>query len=222
MSASMAATAVRLRIGPPNCTRSSAYLDGGAVGGLGDALGLGGDRHAGAVHEAHDVGREAAPALADEQRRRLVELQLAGRRAVDAELVFEAADLHVLVALVEEHRQAAGVGRALLGAGQHERDLAAAVGDEALDARQAPDAVVAERGLELDVLQVAAGLGLGERHRARDLAAGEARQVGLLELVAGELVDRLGDVLQAEDVHERRIGARDHLDDHHRRPSPGS
>ena len=89
-------------------------LGRGPVRGLGDALSLGGDGDAGAVHEAHDVRRQAAPALADEQRRCVVELQLAGRRAVDAELVFEAADRHVLVAFVEEHRQAAGVGRAFL------------------------------------------------------------------------------------------------------------
>ena len=54
-------------------------LGGGPVGGLGDALRLGGDGYAGAVHEAHDVGGQAAPALADEQRRRVCELQLARR-----------------------------------------------------------------------------------------------------------------------------------------------
>ena len=117
-------------------------LRGCPIGRLGDAQSLAGDGHAGAVHQAHDVGRKAAPALADEQRRRVVELQLAGGRTVDAELVFEAADRHVLVAFVEEHRQAAGVGRALFAAGQHERHLAAAVGDEALDAVQVPVAVV--------------------------------------------------------------------------------
>ena len=190
-------------------------LGGGAAGRLGDALRLRGDGDAGAVHEAHHVGREAAPALADEQRRRVVELQLAGGRAVDAELVLEAADAHVLVALVEEHAEAAGVGGALLGARQHEADAPAAVGDEALHAVEAPGAVRLLGRLELHVLQVAAGLGLGERHGAGDLAAGEARQVGGLHLLVGELVDRLGDVLQAEDVHQRRVGAADHLDDHH-------
>jgi len=54
-------------------------LHGLAAGGFGDALSLRGDSQAGAVHKAHDVGREAAPALADEQRRGVVELQLAGR-----------------------------------------------------------------------------------------------------------------------------------------------
>ncbi len=182
---------------------------------LGDALRLRRDGETGAVHEAHDVGGEAAPALADEQRRRVVELQLARRRAVDAELVLEAADAHVLVALVEEHAEPAGVGRAFFRARQDEADLAAAVGDEALDAVEEPGAVGLFRRLELDVLEVAAGLGLGERHAAGDLAAGEARQVGRLHLVVGELVHGLADVLEPEDVHERGVGAADHLDDHH-------
>jgi hypothetical protein len=115
------------------------------------------DGEAGAVHQA-DVGRQAAPALADEHRRRLVELQLAGRRAVDAELVLESADAHVLVALVEEHAEPASVGRTLLGARQDEAELAAAVGDEALDAVQTPGAVGLLGRLELHVLQVTAGL----------------------------------------------------------------
>src|SRR5665811_2591777 len=85
------------------CIRDSGC---GAVGGLGDALRLRRDREAGAVHEAHHVRGESPPALADEQRRRVVELQLAGGRTVDAELVLEAADAHVLVALVQEHAEA--------------------------------------------------------------------------------------------------------------------
>ena len=93
--------------------------------------------------------------------------------------------------------------------------LPVAVGDEPLDAVQAPGAVRLLGRLELHVLQVGAGLGLGERHAAGDLAAGEARQVRGLHLVVGELVDGLADVLEAEDVHQRRVGAAHHLDDHH-------
>ena len=202
-------------MGAPNWMRSAAYLAAAAVRRLGDALRLRRDGDTGAVHEAHDIGGEAAPALADEQRRRVVELQFAGGRAVDAELVLEAADAHVRVALVEEHAEPAGVRRPLFGARQHEADLAAAVGDEALDAVEEPGAVRLLGRLELHVLQVAAGLGLGERHAAGDLAAGEPGQIGRLHLVVGELVDGLADVLEAEDVHERRVGAADHLDDHH-------
>ena len=121
----------------------------------------------------------------------------------------------MLVALVEEHAQAACVRGALFGPREHQADLAAAVGDEALDAVQEPGAVRLLRGFELDVLQVAAGLGLGERHAAGDLTAGEPRQVGRLHVIAGELVDGLADVLEAEDVHEGGVGAAHHLDDHH-------
>ena len=134
---------------------------------------------------------------------------------MDAELVLETAYAHVLVALVEKHAEPARVGRALLRAREHQADLAAAVGDEALDAVQAPGSVRLLGGLELDVLQVAAGLGLGERHAAGDLAAGEPRQVRRLDLLVGKLVDGLADVLEAEDVHQGRVGATDHLDDHH-------
>jgi len=135
---------------------------------------------------------------------------------VDAELVLEAPDTHVLITLVQEHAQPAGVRGPLLGPGKDEADLGAAVGDEAFDAVEAPCPVRLLRRLELDVLQVAAGLGFGERHRPRDLAAGESGQVVRLDLVRGEPRDGLGDVLEAEDVHQRRVGARDHLDDHQR------
>ncbi|OPZ41709.1 MAG: hypothetical protein BWY94_02335 [Actinobacteria bacterium ADurb.BinA094] len=134
---------------------------------------------------------------------------------MDAELVLEAADAHVLVALIEEHAQAAGVGGPFFRARQHEADLAAAVGDEALHPVEAPGAVRLLGRLELHVLQVAAGLRLGERHAPGDLAGGEARQVRRLHLLVGELVDRLADVLESEDVHQGGVGAADHLDDHH-------
>ena len=63
-------------------------------GRLRDADALAGDAQAGAVHQVHDVGGEAAPAAADELGGGVVELDLAGGRAVDAELVLDAADAH--------------------------------------------------------------------------------------------------------------------------------
>ena len=172
-----AATAVSSRMGAPNCTRSPAYFSAARYA-------------ASAMPCACAAMARRAPFMrlityVVSPRRRSptssagasVELQLAGGRAVDAELVLEPADLHVLVALVDEQRQPAGVGGALLAARQHQGDRAAAVGDEALDAVQVPAAVRRSRRLELDVLQVGAGLGLGEGHRAGHLAAGEAGQV---------------------------------------------
>ena len=46
--------------------------------------------------------------------------------------------LTVVVLLDQEHREAAGVGGAFLAAGQHDRDVGQAVGDEALDAVEMP------------------------------------------------------------------------------------
>ena len=63
-------------------------------------------------------------------------------------------------------------------------------------------------------LQVAAGVGLGEHHRAGHFAAGEARQGFVLDRVAGEGVDRLGDALQAEEVHQRAVGPADDFGGH--------
>ena len=69
---------------------------GQAVGRLGDAQRLRGDAHAGAVHQGHHVGDQPALPLADQPGRRVVEDQLAGGRAVDAQLVLQVADADLL------------------------------------------------------------------------------------------------------------------------------
>ena len=69
-------------------------------------------------------------------------------------------------------------------------------------------------GLQHHGLQVAAGVGLGQVHRA-GLAARYPGQILGLELLGRELVQRLGTVLQAPDVLEAGVGARDHLIRHH-------
>ncbi len=77
-----------------------------------------------------------------------------------------------------------------------------------------PVAVFVFVGAELNGLEVGAGVGLGEDHGAGDLALGEGGQVLLLEFLGGEGVDRLGDALEAEDVHEGGVGAGDDLGGH--------
>ena len=88
---------------------------GDAVGGLADAQALGGDADAGAVHQAHDVGDQPALPLADELGRGVVEEDLAGRAAVDAQLVLQAADLDLRPALDKEQAQTPPVGDVRLG-----------------------------------------------------------------------------------------------------------
>ena len=63
-------------------------------------------------------------------------------------------------------------------------------------------------------LQVAAGVGLGEHHRAGHFAAAEPRQHFVLDFVVGEGVDRLGDALQPEHVHQRGVGPADDFGGH--------
>ena len=150
---------------------------GDAIRRLADAQRLGGDADAGAVHQAHDVGDQPALPLADELGRGVVEEHLARRAAVDAQLVLQAADLDLRAALHQQQAQAAAVGDLRLAAGQHQQHLAAAVGDEPLDAVDEPVALVVLVGAELDGLEVAAGVGLGQHHRAGPLAAGQVRQV---------------------------------------------
>ena len=69
-------------------------------------------------------------------------------------------------------------------------------------------------GLEHHGLQVGTRIRLGQRHGARRTARHE-RQVLLLDLLAGEFVDRLGAVLQTPDVFEAGIAAGHHLVGHH-------
>ena len=77
-----------------------------------------------------------------------------------------------------------------------------------------PLPVVVLLGPQLDGLEVAARVRLGEDHGAGDLAGGQVRQVLGLDLLGGEGVDRLGDALEAEDVHQAGVGPADHLDGH--------
>lgn len=93
--------------------------------------------------------------------------------------------------------------------------MAVAVGNEALDAVQEPCPLrLVPMGLQHHGLQVAAGIGLGQVHRA-GLAARYPGQILGLELLGRELVQRLGAVLQAPDVLETGVGACDHLIRHH-------
>ncbi len=136
------------------------------------------------VHQRQHVG-EALAALADELRGGVLEVHRAGRGAVLAELLLDAADRdvtfaaggRVFVRRHQEHRQPAQarerIGRVsgLLGARDDEVVLAVAGRDEDLLAGQPPHAVVAERGRAAQRRHVAAGVGLGDVHAAPRVAA---------------------------------------------------
>ena len=146
--------------------------------------------------------------MADEFGRSVVENEFAGGRAVDAELVLETADLDPRPLLDEQAAQAPPVGEFGLGAGEHQQDFAAAVGDEALDAVDVPLAFGVLIADGLHRLQVTAGVRLGEHHRACVFAGAEFRHVFALYVLVGEGVDRLGDSLKPEHVHKPGVGAR--------------
>ena len=181
---------------------------------LADAHGLCGNAQAGAVHEGHHILDEAELAAAAEFSLRVLVDKFAGRASVDAELVLDAAHVHATVALVvDEHRKAAAVMGAFFGAGEHQVDVAVAVGDEALHAVKVPALVFfAVGGLEHHALQVGTGIGFGQVHRHR-LAGAHARdKAGTLVLVA-EFIQGLDAVLQGPDVLETGVCRGDHFVD---------
>ena len=186
-----------------------------AVGSLAQTHRLRADTQTGGVHQRHDVLDQTHLAVAHKLCRSVREDQLARGRALDAELVLDAAHLHAAVALVmNEHRQAAGVGRSLLGTGQDERNLAVAVGNEALHAVEQPGLpLLRPGGLEHHGTQVRTGIGLREVHGAGRAGRHPLEEL-LLLLLRGELVERLGAVLQAPDVLEAGIGTGHHLVGH--------
>ncbi len=190
-------------------------LVGLPVGGLGDAEGLRGHGQPGAVHQVHGVAHEAEAALAEQGGRGVDVLDLARRRRVDPHLVLDAPDLDRVVALDQEHGEAAGVGRALLAAGQDQRNVRQAVGDEALDAVEVPLAGGLVQGCPRPHgAQVGSGVGLGQDHRPGDLAAREARQHPRLGLRVADLLQQGGDLLEAVHGHEAALRPGHHLHHH--------
>ena len=117
--------------------------------------------------------------------------------------------------LADEHGEAATVGGAFLGTGEHQVDLGAAVRDEALHAVEVPLAVGVLRGFQAHGLEVGTGIRLGEVHGAVGFARDEPRDVFLALFLGAELADGVRDVLQAEEVLQTGVGAGDHFG-HHR------
>ena len=158
----------------------------------------------------------------------LTEVEDAGRRSVDAHLVLDVADVHVVGrteravgvrphARHDEERQALRAGGGAIHAREHEvddvlREIVIAAGDEDLGAGDGVATVAQRLGPRASGAHVGAGLRLGEAHRAAPLAGVHAREVMLALLRGAEVLDDLGGPERQPRVHgERRVRARQHL-----------
>ena len=188
--------------------------EGFAVSDFGAANALSGDAEAGAVHQGHYVFDKTHTAGAAEFGGSVLVNEFASGRAFDTHLVFDAAHGNATVALVvDEHRQAAAVFGAFFRAGEHQVDVAVAVGDEALNAVKHPGAVLFLGGAEHHGLEVGTGVGFGEVHRHGFAFAHAGDEAGALVFVT-EFVEGFGAVLEAPEVFEAGIGARHDVGGH--------
>ena len=173
------------------------------------------------VHQV-EHGAEALSRRAEQEALRVRELDHAGGRAVDAELGLQPRHPDPVPPPVgqdlraEDQREpVGGPARLVVGRGvarQDEMHVGPAVGDE--DLLAVDDVAVAlAPGPRRDAAQVGPRPRLGQVHTALVLAAGEAGQITLLELVAAVRLDVVRHArLQPHDGHEARVGARDHLE----------
>ena len=186
---------------------------------LRDAHGLRGDRDAGVVQRLHrdaealaDLADDAVAGDAD-----VVEVDLAGGGALDAQLLLGRAERDAVVGLLDDERRDA-LG-ALVGVGLREHRVVlrdAGVGDPALDAVEHPVVAVAD-GLGLLVRGVGPGVGLGQAVREAAVTVGQPAQVVLLDLLATADHDRQrAELVDRGDQRGRHAHARDLLDDEHR------
>ena len=203
----------------PNCWRSLRVVEGEVERALGDADGLGGDGDPGVVEGLHR-GLEAGALLADHPvggDPHVVEVDLARRAALDAELLLLGAERDALVALLDHERRDAAAALVGVGHRHHGVELAdAGVGDPALDAVEHPLVAVAHRaGLHGD--RVGAGLGLGQAVGEAAVARREPAQVVLLQLLrAGDHHRQRAELVDRGDQAAAHADPGDLLDHQHR------
>ena len=144
-------------------------------------------------------------------------MQFARRRTMDAELAFDTMDFDLRASLRDEHRKATAVTRSSLRTRQNQKHFSATVCNEMLYSVQPPDVRILRilRRGRFDGLQIAAVIGLRQRHRAVVFAGREFRKIFLLLLFRTEFLDGLSDALQTEQILQRRIRAGDDFR-HHR------
>ncbi|MGX1483809.1 hypothetical protein RKD45_002885 [Streptomyces griseus] len=159
---------------------------------------------AGALLADHAVGGDAD----------VVEVDLARRGALDAELLLRGAEGDALVGLLDDERRDA-LGALLRVRHGHDRVVLglARVGDPALHTVEDPEVAVAD-GLGLHARGVGAGVRLGEGVREHRVALGQRAQVLLLEVLgAGEDHRERAQLVHGRDEGGGRADA-GHLLDH--------
>ena len=183
----------------PNWARSRISL-------LAETDALGGYSQSGAVHKGHHIFYKAQTGISHEFGLGVLEHQLAGRGAVDAEFMLDVANVHSAVALVvDEHRKAASVGSAFFGTGKHQMHVGIAVGDEPLHTVQPPATFcLIVSGFQHHALKVGSCIGFGEVH-AHGFACADAGDILLPLLLATELIEGVGAGLKAPDILEAGI-----------------
>ena len=188
--------------------------DGGVERALRDAERLRADGQPGVI-EGAQRGLEAGARLADDpvgRDRAVLEVDLAGRAALDAELALLRPDREARVVLVHDERGDA-VGPLVRVGHRHDRVVRrdAGVGDPALRPVEHP-AVAVEHGAGAHRRRVRAGLALGQRVADHRLAGGDRRHV-LLQLLRAGQDDRLrAELVHRRDERGRRARAGDLLD----------
>ena len=153
--------------------------------------------------ERHHVedGRDATPGLADQPRRRFVELDLCGGVGAVAELVLEAHQPHAVARSVGQQTRHEETRQPVRRLRQHQESVAGRRRQEPLVPGQAPHAVAALDGLGGVGVDVAAALLLGHAHADRE--------AGLLgHRAVGGIVFARTDARQPAVGNARRMGER--------------
>ena len=150
----------------------------------------------------------------------IVEYQLDGVEAAIAELVDVLADGEAVSGLLHDEATDSPVARLCVKIGLREDGdgvSALAVGDEHLTPVQDVLLAVARSG-GLDVLDVAAGLGLGQAERAADVAVRHGGQQAFLLLFGAEITDDgRHDVMRSDDSGDAHPALAELLEDHRHR-----
>ena len=125
------------------------------VGSLANANRLGCDAKTCAVHKSQYVLDKSETCRTAKLCLCILVYKLASRRTMDTKLVLDVAYCYAAVALVvDKHRQATSVACALFRTCKHEVDVRVAIGDESLNAIQAPCTVLVLCSLEHNTLKV--------------------------------------------------------------------
>ena len=171
----------------------------------------------GSIHQRHDIFDQTHPTISDQFGRCILIDQFTRRRALNTQLMLDTTHLHAAIALViDKHRQTACIGRTLLRACQHQRQIAVTIRNEAFHAVEQPtSALLGPRSLQHHGTQIRSGIRLGQGHRPGSTLDRHGEVFGLL-LLRAKLIERLGTILQSPDILETGIGTGDHLIDHDR------